>query len=90
MRPHNDPEWAAYPRQYAAGEWRGPIFRDRVLAEAHRLAAERPEALSILDIGCGNGFDGEADLQQAIAAAAGRYIGIESDPDIALSDVFTW
>jgi len=89
MRQHDDPEWAAYPRRYAAGEWRGPIFRDMVLADVHRLAAERPESLSILDIGCGNGFDGELELQQAVARAAGPYIGIEPDPDIALSDVFT-
>lgn len=80
--------WADYTRRYAAGEWRAPIFRDLILADVHAMKA-RGEKPTLLDIGCGGGFDGHAGLQRSLAEAAGRYIGVEPDPDIELSDVFS-
>jgi SAM-dependent methyltransferase len=44
---------------------------------------------TVLDIGCGNGFDGDVPLQRSIAEAAGSYVGIEPDPEIALGQYFT-
>jgi SAM-dependent methyltransferase len=80
--------WSAYTRRYASGEWRAPIFRDLILADARAMANPRGE-LTFLDIGCGGGFDGDVALQRSLAEAATRYIGIEPDPEIELSDVFT-
>jgi SAM-dependent methyltransferase len=77
--------WAVYLQRYRAGEWRDRIFRDMILADAHRLGP-RP---TILDIGCGDGFDGDVPLQRSIALEAGRFIGIEPDPEVPLGDYFT-
>jgi hypothetical protein len=44
---------------------------------------------TILDIGCGEGLDGDIPLQRSVAAEAGRFIGIEPDPAIALGEYFT-
>lgn len=77
--------WAPYLERYRAGEWRDRIFRDMILADARRLGPNP----TILDIGCGDGFDGDVPLQRSIAEAAGRYIGIEPDPEIPLGDYFT-
>lgn len=47
-----------------------------------------PNGLTVLDIGCGDGFDGEEDVQRSIARVATRYIGVEPARDIGISDVF--
>jgi len=47
------------------------------------------EKLTILDVGCGGGFDHKANLQSKIATRASRYIGVEPDPDIELDNTFT-
>ena len=78
-------EWAPYLERYRAGEWRDRIFRDMILADVRRM---KPKP-TILDIGCGDGFDGDVPLQRSIAEAAGSYIGIEPDPEIPLGDYFT-
>ena len=68
-------------------EWRTPIFYEIVSNEvAARSSTTRP---TVLDIGCGRGFDGEARFQQALAAQAGRFIGIEPDPTIDPPKVFS-
>src|SRR5437879_2102048 len=77
--------WAVYLQRYRAGEWRDRIFHDMILAEARRLGP-RP---TVLDIGCGDGFDGDVPLQRSIARASGRFIGIEPDPTVSLGDYFT-
>lgn len=78
-------DWKRFTDRYRNGEWRGWIFRDLVLADAQAM---RPKP-TMLDIGCGKGFDNDLELQKAIAAAAGEYIGIEPDPEIPLSPLFT-
>src|SRR5215467_5012981 len=77
--------WTPYLERYRAGEWRDRIFRDMILADARRL---RPKP-TILDIGCGAGFDGSVPLQRSIAEQAGCYVGVEPDPEILLGDYFT-
>jgi SAM-dependent methyltransferase len=67
--------WTSYVERYRGGECRDQIFLDLILEDARRLGS----GLTILDIGCGRGFDGDIPLQQVIAQAAGRYVGIEPD-----------
>ncbi|MGN6313510.1 MAG: class I SAM-dependent methyltransferase [Rhodanobacteraceae bacterium] len=80
--------WHAYTRRYSSGEWRAPIFRDLILAEA-RIMKQWRERLTLLDIGCGGGFDDDAELQRSLVDIAGDYVGVEPDPDIELANVFT-
>lgn len=77
--------WAPYVARYRAGEWRDRIFRDMVLADA-AAAGGRP---TVLDIGCGRGLDGSVPLQQSVAEASGRFVGVEPDPEIPLGGHFT-
>ncbi len=88
MQNKTDTRWVRYLQRYLAGESRGPIFRDLILDDARELEKHR-SPLSLLDIGCGGGFDGNAKLQQSIAQVAGQYIGIEPDEAIDLGDHFT-
>jgi SAM-dependent methyltransferase len=77
--------WKTYLDRYRHGECRDRIFHDLVLEDARRLG----KGLTFLDIGCGRGFDGDVPLQQAVARAAGRYIGIEPDVTVAPGAYFT-
>jgi SAM-dependent methyltransferase len=77
--------WTAYTDRYQQGEWRAPVFRDMVLDDLQAQGG-RP---TVLDIGCGGGFDGSGPLQRTIADAAGAYIGVEPDPVVTLDDRFT-
>ena len=81
----NNVDWAPYVDRFKHGEWRAPIFRDLILDDARRLQ-RKP---TILDIGCGRGFDHDIRLQKSIAAVAERYIGIEPDKDIPIEPFFT-
>jgi SAM-dependent methyltransferase len=63
---------------------------DIVSAEiSARSGAARP---TVVDVGCGGGFDGEARFQEALSAQAGRFIGVEPDltvdPPAIFSEVF--
>lgn len=81
-------QWSVYTKRYSSGEWRAPVFRDLILADASRMKEKRSE-LTLLDIGCGGGFDGDAALQRSLAQAGTRYIGVEPDPHVELANVFT-
>jgi SAM-dependent methyltransferase len=70
--------WAPYLERYRRGEWRDRILHDLILEDARRRGGE----LTFLDIGCGRGFGGDLRLQQSLARAAGRYVGIEPDPEV--------
>jgi hypothetical protein len=77
--------WTHYIERYRRNEaWRDQIFRDMVLEDARRMGG----GLTILDIGCGRGLDGNIPLQRSIAEAASRFIGIEPDREIDLGDCF--
>jgi SAM-dependent methyltransferase len=65
-------------RRYREGTYRDRILHDLILADAARLG--RP--LTMVDIGCGKGFDTDIPLQQALVGTATHYIGIEPDPSV--------
>jgi SAM-dependent methyltransferase len=77
--------WTPYVDRYRKGEWRDRILHDLILDDARKRGA----GLTFLDIGCGRGFDTDVPLQQSLARAAGRYIGIEPDPNITPGDYFS-
>lgn len=77
--------FCTYLERYRRGEWRAVVFRDMILSDA---AIFGPEC-TIADIGCGSGFDGDHRLQISIAAAAGKYIGIEPSTERVLGSEFT-
>ncbi|MDX2036627.1 MAG: class I SAM-dependent methyltransferase [Isosphaeraceae bacterium] len=80
-------DWSPFLERYRAGEWRAPIFHDMVASDLRRLAAERE--VTLLDIGCGRGFDDEPKFQTQLAPFAKRYIGVEPDAEMAANPVIT-
>jgi SAM-dependent methyltransferase len=82
-----DDAWRAWLARLDSSEWRTPIFFDIVSSEiSTRGGAKRP---TVLDIGCGLGFDGELHFQQALSEQAGRFIGIEPDPTVDPPKIFS-
>lgn len=80
-------EWSIRLARLRTKEWRTPIFFEIVSQEiGARTGANQP---TVLDIGCGLGFDTEVRYQQAISTQAGRFIGIEPDRAIDLPNLFT-
>jgi hypothetical protein len=67
--------WGEYVERFRRGEWRDRIFHDMVLGDVRG----RPRPRTVLDIGCGRGFDGNQEFQGSIARAADRYVGVEPD-----------
>jgi SAM-dependent methyltransferase len=80
------PDYSSYEAKYLAGEWRARIFRDLVLADVRRIRQQRP--VTLLDIGCGRGFDDSLDLQASLVKEADRSIGIEPDEAIGVAKIF--
>ncbi len=74
---------APFQARYEAGEWRAPVFRDMVRADLDR----RPNA-TLLDIGCGRGFDDDLKLQASLIVAAGSAVGVEPDEAMPVSPLF--
>lgn len=72
--------------RYQAGEPRKIVFRDLVLGSLRTLPQRDA---TVLDIGCGHGFDGDGELQRSLAELANRFIGIEPDKDIPAPAHFT-
>lgn len=73
-------QWKIWLNRLDSRDWRTPVFFEivsREISARHRTA--RP---TVLDIGCGLGFDGEVGFQQAFSEQAGRFIGIEPDTTI--------
>ena len=69
--------WKIWLARLRTTEWRTPIFFEIVSQEIKtRSGAKRP---TVLDIGCGLGFDCEVRYQQALSTQAGKFIGIEPD-----------
>jgi len=68
-----------YLTRYRSGEWRDRIFFDMIVDSISPATTN----LAILDIGCGQGFDGSIQLQQEMGHLASAFIGIE--PDLAMS-----
>jgi SAM-dependent methyltransferase len=79
--------WRTWRSRLNGQEWRTPVFFEIVSGEIRaRSGATRP---TVLDIGCGCGFDGEARFQEALAAQAARFIGIEPDLNIHPPKIFS-
>jgi SAM-dependent methyltransferase len=76
--PARSGRWAPYLARYRGGEWRDRIFHDVILEDAAALGDD----LTFVDIGCGRGLDDSLPLQQSLAAHAGRYVGVEPDPEV--------
>lgn len=81
-------QWLPFIQRYEKGEWRAPIFRDMIVADANRLA-QNNDNITLLDIGCGSGFDGDSTLQKTLAQVVWRYIGVEPDKEIELGNWFS-
>jgi len=79
--------WSRYRRRYESGEWRAVVFRDMILDDARELGNGGKD-LTFLDIGCGDGFDADKRLQESLAKAAGRYIGVEPDTGVKVGGIF--
>lgn len=88
MTQSNSSIWLPYLDRFAEGKWRAPIFRDMLLADIKRIKGET-EQPTVLDIGCGRGFDDDLTLQQSLAEASGEYMGIEPDVEIPLGSFFS-
>jgi SAM-dependent methyltransferase len=78
-------QYAEYLERYRRGEWRAPIVHDLIAGD---IRSAGPSA-TVLDIGCGRGFDDELSLQKSLAALANRYIGVEPDTEVALATEFS-
>src|SRR5262249_50484275 len=77
-----DATFAQAAQRYKEGICRDRIVHDFILADMARLGT----ALTMLDIGCGKGFDTDIPLQRALVRAAGHYIGIEPDLTVTPGD----
>ena len=60
----SESRWSQYKRRYESGEWRAVVFRDMILDDAKALGNGR-DGLTLLDIGCGDGFDADKKLQES-------------------------
>ncbi|QGJ70298.1 Class I SAM-dependent methyltransferase [Planctomycetales bacterium 10988] len=79
--------WQSLTEKYQQGASRRELFADCV-AESIRAFPEPP---TVLDIGCGLGFDGSRKIQEELAKISGKYWGLEPDPEIAAPEYFdTW
>lgn len=81
-----DLEWSLYADRFRKGEWRAVVFRDLILQECRREPRVRP---TLLDIGCGRGFDDDSKLQLSLSQEAAAYLGVEPDKEIAIQPCFT-
>lgn len=79
-------DYSLYLKRYAEGEWRATIFRDLIVTEIEGWETRKP---TVLDIGCGKGFDDDPGLQKSIAMHAGDYLGVEPDKAIELGPIFS-
>jgi SAM-dependent methyltransferase len=75
----------AYVQRYQSAEWRAQVFADMILDE---LTAIGPHS-TVVDIGCGGGFDGSKELQECLASRASQYIGVEPDTEAIPGPHFT-
>ena len=82
---HETPNWSRYTDRYKNGEWRAPIFCDMVLDDLKRFVSP---SLTLLDIGCGKGFDDDPKFQPMLAGACTTYIGVEPDKRMETSPLF--
>jgi SAM-dependent methyltransferase len=84
IRPSFAPNWSDYLDRWKAGQSRAVLFRDMVVDEMRGLG----RAATVLDIGCGRGFESFPPLQKTVAGEAGRFLGVEPDESIPVGPHF--
>jgi hypothetical protein len=92
--PFDEGRVSRYSEMYRRGVWRSRLLHDMIMDDVNEMRSHGPDegtgdALTMLDIGCGNAFDDDAPLQRSLASAADKYIGIEPDPAIHVQDCFS-
>ena len=70
-----DQRWATFVSRFRSGEWRTPIFYDMVMTDLG--SSERIGNATVVDVGCGKGFDCDPTYQRRLGQAAAMFIGIE-------------
>lgn len=80
-----EPRYAEHLERYRQGVWRDRILHDLILDDARQLG----DGLTFLDIGCGQGLDGDVPLQRSLAENAARYVGVEPDTTVTPGDYVT-
>jgi SAM-dependent methyltransferase len=81
MESVDDLTFQPFLERFELGEWRAPIFRDLVLSEFSRIGIRKEDA-TLLDIGCGHGFDMDGRIQGQLAAGSRQYVGVEPDAEM--------
>jgi SAM-dependent methyltransferase len=76
--------WDEPLAQLASSTWRTPVLREMVLRDIRSLGGDG----TVLDIGCGRGFDDHPDSQRIIAAHCRRMVGVEPDACVAVPECF--
>ena len=77
--------WTPYLERYRSGRvYRDRLFHDMILDDARETCRD----LTILDIGCGRGFDGNVEFQESMARAARTFVGIEPDTAVTPGPYF--
>jgi SAM-dependent methyltransferase len=81
----SNPQFLSQIDRYRAGVWRDRILYDLILDDAARFNG----SLTLLDVGCGRGFDDNTEFQRSLASRSGAYIGVEPDRSVELGPCFT-
>lgn len=71
-------------RRYREGVRRSLVYHDLVADDIRGFGTEP----TVLDIGCGGGFNDEPELQESLSKLVGRFIGIEPDPSVPAAPWF--
>lgn len=75
-----------YAGRYRRGENRAQVFADLV---SESIAGFGSTPVTALDIGCGHGLCGNADLQRQIASKVARFLGVEPDVSQGKAEYFS-
>ena len=78
------PRLSEYQRDYRGQRPRPEVFQRMVLDDISLF-----DSPTVLDIGCGTGFDLRNDLQAEIAKRSTRFIGVEPDEEIDVGEYIT-
>lgn len=79
-------QWESYRAMYNTST-RANTFFQMIMDEISRIGT--PGGVSILDIGCGDGFHHDVDLQRRIGQQASSFVGVEPDASTPVDPIFT-
>ena len=66
-------------------EWRTPVYYELITGEFEQF----PKPITVLEIGCGRGFDNNVRLQHKMAAEVDKFVGIEPDLSVDPQPIFS-